>query len=83
MSAYINQELEAAADAYLHAFEYNASNQVVYKGDAGPGTAKSYAGWRISKFTYDANGNVTDIQWAGGTNTFSQIWNNRAVLVYS
>lgn len=64
------------------AIENNANGQPVYHGYAMPGTAKSAAGWRIKKITYDGNGFLTDVQWAGSVNTFSQVWDNRSSLSY-
>jgi len=59
------------------------NNQVLYQGWAIPGTAKSAASWAIVKYTYDGNGIVSDIQWAGGVATFSTVWNNRGAASYS
>jgi len=56
---------------------------LIYYGLAEPGTAASAAGWRIRKYTYDANGNVTQIDWADGVNTFNKIWNDRYSYSYS
>lgn len=81
--SFLRQQLEATSDLYQHKFEYTNTSYVLYKGDAAPGIATSYAGWRIAKFTYDVNWNVTDIQWAAGTSEFNQIWNNRGSLTYS
>lgn len=46
-------------------------------------SAKSDAVWQIRKLTYDGNNNVTDIQWANGSATFDQKWDDRATLSYS
>lgn len=67
---------------YTQAFDYSGDN-VVYQGWAVPGTAKSTAGWRICKLTYDGSSHVTDIQWAGAGEQFKWIWNDRASLSYS
>lgn len=81
--SFINQEKQAISDLYQHQFEYTNTSFVVYKGDADPGRAVSATGWRISKFTYDANWNVTGIQWASGTADFQFVWNDRANYTYS
>ena len=56
---------------------------LIYYGLAEPGTAISAASWRIRKYTYDSNGNVTQIDWADGVSTFSKIWDNRDGYSYS
>ena len=62
--------------------EYSGGNPL-YIGRASPGSATSAAAWQIQKLTCDASGNVTDVEFAGGTNDFKQIWDNRATLSYS
>lgn len=62
--------------------EYSGTN-VIYIGEAQPGSATSSAVWRIKKLTYNAQNMVTDIQWAGGNAKFDKIWNNRASYTYS
>lgn len=59
------------------------SMQVLYVGETEPGTAVTAAKWRIKKLSYDANNNVTDVQWAGGTDNLDKVWNNRTTYVYS
>jgi len=63
--------------------DYNGGTNPVYIGFASSGTATSASSWRIMKLTYDVNSNVTDVQWAGGTTDFSNIYDNRASLSYS
>lgn len=55
----------------------------IYIGLALIKSAKSAAVWQIRKMTYDGNNNLTDIQWAGGSPTFDQKWDDRATLSYS
>jgi len=50
-----------------------------YIGEAVPGTSEAAASWRIKRMT---NADTT-IVWAAGTAAFTQVWNNRAALVYS
>jgi hypothetical protein len=68
---------------YTLAIEYDASNNPVYVGEAGPGTAKAANGWRIKKITYDGSNNPTDVQWADGDTRFDNIWDDRATYTYS
>lgn len=63
--------------------ENNANGQAAYIGYAEPGTAKSSPKWQIRKITYDANGAMTDVQFANGTNKFDKVWNDRATYSYS
>ena len=60
-----------------------AAGQPVYKGFAAPGTALSAAGWKICLFTYDGSGNLLSVTWAGGSTSYTNVWNNRASLSYS
>lgn len=64
------------------AMEYDGNNNPVYIGKAEIGTAKDATGWRLQKLTYTGT-NLTDIQWAGGTDDFSNIWDNRSSYSYS
>lgn len=68
---------------YTVAITYNSEDKVEYYGESEPGTSKASVGWRIRKYTYDANGRVTDIKWADGSNDFSFIWNNYSSYSYS
>lgn len=81
--AFIRQQLEGISDLYTHAFDYSGGNNVIYKGDAKAGASKASPLWRIAKFTYDGNSQVTDIQWASGTSDFQFIWDNRAGFTYT
>lgn len=58
-----------------------ASATVTYIGETLPGTATSSALWRITKI--DETSNPTTIFFAGGTDNFDQVWDNRASLSYS
>jgi len=54
----------------------------IYIGQAVAGGAEGDAVWRISKNTY-SNNKLISVTWAGGVSTFSQVWDDRAGLVYS
>lgn len=62
--------------------EYNANQDPLYLGYAAPGSGSDAAVWQIRKYTYDANNNVTLVQFAGGTNEFARVWDNRAGYSY-
>lgn len=58
-----------------------ASSTITYIGKAAIGTATSAASWQIQKIL--VSGTVTSITYAGGTDNYDQIWDNRASLSYS
>jgi hypothetical protein len=58
-------------------------NYPLYIGRARPGALSSAAEWQICKITYDSNNNVTAVQWAAGTNDYSNVWDDRAAASYS
>jgi hypothetical protein len=54
---------------------------VTYLGETKPGLGTDEAFWRIRKiFT---SGTVTTISFAGGQDSFTQVWDDRASLDYS
>jgi len=55
---------------------------LLYKGEAYPGTLTSQAGWRIRRITFDEQGNLVE-EWANGNSKFDQVWDDRASLSYS
>ena len=75
---------EAETDIQLIiSIEYDSDDDPIYIGEAAPSTIKSSSLWRIRKITYDASKNITDIQYADGTQTFTKVWNDRATYSYS
>lgn len=58
-----------------------ADSSTTYIGYATIGSATASAVWRIKKISTVST--VTTIAWAGGSQAFSNIWNNRAALSYS
>lgn len=70
---------------YTQRYDYAGTSNVVYMGQAVPGQLANtgLAVWRIRKFEYDVGGNVVSVSWAAGTARKNQVWDNRAVLVYS
>jgi hypothetical protein len=59
-----------------------ASSTVTYVGKAAPGSATGSAVWKISKYTDNGSGTLTETQADGNAN-YDNIWNNRASLSYS
>jgi hypothetical protein len=74
--SYIPPQLKEA-----QVLEYSGGN-ILYRGEAKAGTAKSAASWRISRFTYSGS-DITDVQFADGESTYDKIWDNRASYTYS
>ena len=62
--------------------DYDSSNRLIYQGWALPGTSTSEAKWQIMKRTYLGNKPEEDI-YAGGSDAFDKIWNNRIDYNYS
>ena len=56
-----------------------SGGDVIYIGEAQPGTADSAALWRIRRitFTVDGDGDTDgDIEWANGAANFDRVWND-------
>ena len=64
-----------AAVVYKREFDETVPD-VMYVGEAAPGTASSSASWRVKKIT------ATNVLYAG-TGAFDQVWNDRAGLIYN
>jgi len=62
--------------------DYDGGSDPVYVGYAAPGTAEGSAAWQIQKITY-TGGLVTGIDFAGGTNDYNRVWDDRASYTYS
>lgn len=77
------QRLNASNMAFR--LEYDGNNNPIYLGLAAPGTATSDTLWQIRKLTFDGNNNVTAIQYADGTPSFTKEWDERTTggYVYS
>jgi hypothetical protein len=60
-----------------------ASSTINYYGLAAPGTVTSAAGWQIRRETLDSQQRTIQIDFAGGTLEYGQVWDNRATLSYS
>ena len=57
-------------------------NNPEYIGEALPGVSEDDAVWRIKKLTYSGN-NVTQIDWAGGSEKFTNVWSSRTTYTYT
>ena len=54
---------------------------LIYKGEADPGTLESAASWRIRRIVIGEDDDITET-WADGTANFNNVWDNRALLGY-
>jgi len=68
---------------HVTALDFVGTTNPVYIGLAAPNSSTSDPVWQIRKLTYDGLLNPTNIQFAGGTAVFNQVWDNRAALTYS
>ncbi|MDE2015951.1 MAG: hypothetical protein KGJ89_04995 [Patescibacteria group bacterium] len=68
--------------SYTMLFDYDGSGNLIYLGRAGIGSLTGNPVWQIKKLNYSGS-NMTSIQWAGGNESFTNIWDNRASLSYS
>lgn len=64
-------------------FDYTSTSNTIYYGMAAPTTLTSDARWQIRRETLDASGRTTQVDFAGGTVDFNQVWDNRVTLTYS
>lgn len=62
---------------------YDGSDRPEYLGLTEPGNLTSQAVWSIKKLTYSATNQVTKIEYAGGTNLFDKVWDDRATYTYT
>jgi len=58
------------------------TDDLFYQGEAPPGTSIASSGWKISKTVIGVGGDVTKT-WAGGSSSFSNIWDDRLTYTYS
>ena len=64
-----------------HVLDYSGDN-LIYFGLAAHGAATSAAAWQIRKLDYSGS-NLITIKSANGTDTFTNIWDDRVSLSYS
>ena len=59
-----------------------ASDFLIYKGEAAPGSSNNDPFWRIHRLTISNDGDVTE-EWAIGTAVFDKRWSDRLYYSYS
>ena len=57
------------------------TEQVIYRGEALPGSDENDPVWRVRRITLALDNDVTE-EWAGGTSTFDKRWSERATFDY-
>lgn len=58
------------------------TDNLLYRGEAVPGTLNSAPGWRIRRLVIGSDNDVTE-EWADGTADYIKIWDNRLTYTYS
>lgn len=61
----------------------DTEGDIIYKGEAVVGSSTASAVWRIRRITISDNGGDLVVQWANGSSSFNQVWDNRASLTYT
>jgi len=74
--------LKTIGSRYISEMAYDGANNLIYFGQADPGTATSAAAWQVRSFTY-VGANLTAVLYSNGSRAFNAIWDNRASLSYS
>ena len=68
----------------LFAFKVDfITDNLLYRGEAIPGTATSAATWRIREITISAVDGDISTTWADGDSDFDNIWDDRLSLTYT
>ena len=67
--------------------DYQGGINLIYKGFARPGSDTAERIWQISKQTYDANNNITMVQWpinvlGAVSNDYEFAWDDRTTYTY-
>ena len=62
--------------------EYNGDNLPLYIGRARPQISTNKPEWQIKKMTYDGNGNLLTVRFAGGNNEYNYSWDERTSYTY-
>ncbi len=69
---------------YTKKVDFVDSSDLIYIGEATPGTATSAASWRIQRInTNDGTNNDIAIQWADGNANFDNVWDDHLTITYS
>jgi hypothetical protein len=58
------------------------SDNLIYRGEATPGSNAAAAVWRIRRLVTAEDGDIAE-EWASGNASFDKVWNDRLALAYS
>jgi hypothetical protein len=58
------------------------NDNIIYRAEASVGTANSASLWRIRLITISTDGDIVET-WAGGTDAFNKVWDDRLTYTYS
>ena len=72
----------SGTDYSEYILQIDEDGSYLYRGFATPGTATSDASWRIERFDFSADPDVTKL-YADGETTFTKVWDDRASITYS
>jgi len=69
---------------YMKKVDFVDASDLIYIGEATPGTATSAASWRIQRVnTSDGTDSDIAIEWADGNANFDNVWDDHLTLTYS
>lgn len=69
--------------AYATRVDFDDVNNLIYKGEAVPGSDQADSVWRVRRLSFvGADEDVVE-EWAGGTASFDKVWDDRLTLTYS
>lgn len=57
------------------------TDELLYRGEAAPGSIESDPVWRIRKIAISLDGDVSE-EWADGNANFDNVWADRLALIY-
>ena len=57
------------------------TDELLYRGEAAPGSIESDPVWRIRKIAISLDGDVSE-EWADGNANFDNVWADRLTLIY-
>lgn len=70
-------------DPHVRVYENGPSGDVLYEGWALPGTATWDPAWAIRRHVYSSSGHLERSDWANGSATMNNVWDNRTSLKYA
>jgi hypothetical protein len=65
---------------YMKKYVDEINKNLLYIGEANPGSADNAPVWAISRVVFD--GDDVEITWANATNSFTNVWDDRLTYTY-